>query len=219
MHYGLSLEGLNDGQEDMSSARQTILSYVLNPSTLDFLFKLYGHECILKAQEQIAMKIKRFPGASDSPELRLLTAAEQKEFFQLGGKKLQDLGKIFKAIGATEHFASNVENYLRLRKELNDAYYTFWGLKDSQADQNNIDQAANTIKTAILAFDQSKKGLVANIVTKAHPSMTGEGDILYIAKWAYRRVANQSTSQETFEALGSNLVNLGNDFIAHGDGL
>jgi hypothetical protein len=60
---------------------------------------------------------------------------------------------------------------------------------------------------------------VASIVTKAHPSMTGEGDILYIAKWAYRRVINQATSQNTFKALGANLVTLGNDFIRHGEGL
>jgi hypothetical protein len=219
MRYGLSLEGLNDGKEDMPSARQTILSYVLSPSTLDFLFKLYGHECILKAEEQIGAKIKQFPAESSSHESRRLTPSEQREFFQLCGKKLQDLGEIFKAISSSDHFTSNVENYLRLRQELNEAYYTFWGLKDSQADQNNIDQAANTIKKAILAFDQSRKALVASIVTKAHPSMTGEGDILYIAKWAYRRVINQATSQNTFKALGANLVTLGNDFIRHGEGL
>jgi hypothetical protein len=219
MHYGLSLEGLNDGREDMGSARQTILSYVLTPATLNFLFQLYGHECILRAQEQIAMKIKRFPGGSGDPELRLLTKEEQQSFFRLCGQKLQDIGEIFRAISANDRFAAGVENYLRLRTELNEAYYTFWGLKDSQADQENIDQAANTIKKAILAFDQGKKGLVASIDTRAHPSMTGEGDMIYIAKWAYRRVNNQSTSPETFATLGTNLVDLGGDFIRHAEGL
>ncbi len=219
MHYGLSLEGLNDGREDMPSARQAILSYILTPNMLDFLFDLYGHECILKAQEKASTTVKRFPGDSGEAESRLMTLEQQKDFFRLTAQKLQDLGKIFKAIGTMDQFSAKVEKYLKLRIELNNAYYTFWGLNDSNAEQAEIDRAASAIKSNILAFDQSKKALVASIVNTAHPEMTGEGDILYIAKWAFRRETDQSTSPKTFEALGTNLITLGDDFSRHGNEL
>ncbi len=213
MHYGLSLEGLEgDSHENKSSARQTILSYVMTPAMLDILFDLYGKEFLLKAQEKAPSTVKLFPIHSQQPVSRPLSLLQQKEFFRLCGKKLQDLGRVFSTISTMNRFSSRVANFLKVRTELNNAYYTFWSLKDNNTEQNRIDEAANNIKKNILNVEKTKKALVASIVNKARPQTISQDDILYIAKWVFRRQSNDATSQKTFATLGKHLLTLGKDF-------
>ncbi|GAU09467.1 hypothetical protein [Desulfoplanes formicivorans] len=219
MRYGLSLQGLDQDGEDMGAVRKAILAHVLSPRTLDLLFQLYGQECILRADEKLGRVRKPFPGTSGTPVEKPLTTKQKQEFFHLYGQKLRDMGNIFQAIGTMDHFADTMTNHLRLRTELNTAYYTFWQLNESNASEARIDEAATDIKNAILAFDRNKRALVASITTKAHPLMTREGDILYMAQWAFRRISTQSVPMDIIEALGKNLTTLGDDFARHGDQL
>jgi hypothetical protein len=219
MHYGLSLQGLNHEGEDMSAMRKAVLAHVLSPRNLDLLFQLYGQECIARAREKLDQVRKSFPGKSDTPEENPLTTRQKQEFFHLYGQKLRDMGNIFKAIGSLDNFTKSMETHLRLRKELNAAYYTFWNLNETKASPEDIDSAAMAIKNAILAFDRNKKALVASITTRAHPLMTRENDILYMAQWAYRRLTTQSIPRDILASLGTNLSALGDDFSRHGDQL
>ena len=215
MHYGLSLEGLEYPEEDMNTARQEILSYVLTPHTLGFLFDLYGKECMARADEIAAAALKKYPGTGQKITTRPLSIKQKKEFFTLCSKKMRDIGKIITRMAAIPDFSKKMKTYHSARKELNTAYYTFWGAKESNTDQAHIDTSANEIKKAIIIFDQNKKNLIANIVNAAHPVMTSNTEILYLAEWISRRITNQSTSMETITSLGSELEKLANIFSDH----
>ncbi|WP_462324208.1 hypothetical protein [Desulfoplanes sp.] len=216
--YGLSLEGLTHTESNLDAARQAILSYALSPGTMGILFDLYGEACLEHAEDQAGTVRKKFPGASgQDPVEKPLSVAQKDEYFRLCGQKINDLGKIVERIGRIKGFASKMRTFLDLRTKLNNAYYTFWGLNDSGADQENIDAAANAIKQAILQFDRSKKSLVASIVTTAHPKMTAEGEIIYMAKWIYRRITKQSMTMQNIETLGTELSALGDAFVTRGE--
>ncbi|PIE68904.1 MAG: hypothetical protein CSA21_05040 [Deltaproteobacteria bacterium] len=212
MHYGISLDGLQYEENNVPATRKALLSYALTPHMLDLLFGLYGDQCLRKATEKAAATVKLFPTHAAKPESRLLTLHEQKEFFALCAGKLEDLGKLFTAISTLEDFSSRVENYLHMRNELNNAYYTFWSLNDNKADQTEIDRAANAIKQTVLTFEQSKRALVTSIVNRAHPQATDEGEVLYLAKWIFRRTTEQTISQKTLDSLGKHLTALGREF-------
>ena len=219
MRYGLSLTGLDYPSQDIHTSRQAILSYVLTPRTLSFLFSLYGEECLARTKEKIDTVLKKYPGKGGQEIEKPLSAQQKKEFFLLCSKKMDDVGKIVSRVADVPHFSKKIATYHLLRTELNDAYYTFWGLDQNTTEQVIIDASANTIKKAILVFDQSKKNLISSIVNEAHPVMTSDTEILYIAQWISRRITNQSISMETIKALGAELQKLAQTFATHAEAM
>lgn len=217
MHYGLSLTGLDYPNQDINTSRQAILSYVLTPRTLSFLFTLYGEECLARTIEKTDTVLKKYPGNDGKEINKPLSAQQKKEFFILCSKKMRDVGNILSRIADVPHFSKKIATYHLLRKELNDAYYAFWGLDKNTTKQETIDASAKTIKKAIMVFDQNKKNLISSIVNVAHPVMTSDTEILYIAQWISRRIANQSVSMETVKVLGTELQKLAQSFEDHAE--
>ena len=217
MHYGLYLTGLSYPRQNMNTARQAILSYVLTPCTLSFLFKIYGEECLARTIEETDTVFKTYPGKEGQEIKKPLSSQQKKEFFSLCAKKMRDTGKIISRIAEVPHFSKKIENYHVLRNELNSAYYAFWGLDQNSTEQEIIDASADTIKKAILALDQNKKNLISSIVNTAHPVMTSDTEILYIAQWIDRRIVNQSVTMETIKTLGTELQKLAQTFEEHAE--
>ncbi len=206
VHYGA------DTPRYFGRERAVVLRYILSPSMLEALYRLYEDDFLTAMQQISATEERRFSGGT-----RRMTQAEQKRMFADYAVYSEGLAALFEACAASPairekldaYYAAAVENVAR-----NQAYIEA-SIAYDQAAPENESRAKAALNQAQTAYDNSFKlreeardSLLLSL--KRYPGVRtlSDSNILYGAGWIKRRLADDSANADTLSSVSRILNSL-----------
>ncbi|MBQ4133553.1 MAG: hypothetical protein IJD04_07475 [Desulfovibrionaceae bacterium] len=206
VHYGA------DTRRHFGRARAAVLRYVLSPSMLEGLYRLYKNDFLNAMQELAGQQNRRLGG-----KMRKMTDSEQKRMFADYAVYTESLAALFEACAASPAIREKLDAYydaaaLAVR---NNQIYIEASIAYDQAGSANSNEVKAALSQAKAAYDSSfharedaRDALLVSL--KRYPGVRALGDpnILYGAGWIKRRLADGSASSDTLSAVSRILHNL-----------
>ena len=217
LRYGGELQGMRRG-DDLAQARAAVLRYVLNPSMLEGLYKLYIDR-FLAVLEAAADARRVGPAGKERP----LTSAEKKEMLNLYAAQARGLGAALTAYSSGGGMRERVEKLQTAVKAVEDANRVYMesvgAYEELQAGNKRVgldaararmDRDAAAYQRVIQAREQTREDLVRAMQQGGATRGVGDDTLVYVASWAYRRGTTNPealrTAAQVLQSAGSRLA-------------
>ena len=215
VHYGA------DTQRLLGRSRSVILHYVLSPSMLRALYRLYEND-FLTAMQQISEKQER----KFSDGTRRMTAAEQKRMFADYAVYAKGLASLFEACAASPAIRDKLDAYYTAALEVvaSNQDYIAASIAYDQARPGE-DDAREALNQARIKYDRNVKSredareaLLLSLKRYPGVRMLSDSNMLYGAGWIKRRLADDSADTDALAAVSQIMLNLSEEMGRLGRG-
>jgi len=211
--YGLELIGLRQTSPNLRKAREDILTFVMDPKVIRFLYDQYADVFVDTVVDKARQAEKRF---LDPKEMRKLEERHIEELLRLNAQYIDNVAEVFKALGKNASLPGMVESYLQAEK---DAVHANFVLNQKQNElavmqkeiaaaeqttdrmqmrlqklEEDKESAAQDYKEAIQHRERTRQRLIQIIQDQAGQIRLETHEILYIAEWVHRRISEGENS-------------------------
>ena len=221
--YGSSLKGFSwSDPGNMIEARRGILNYVLSPSMINGLSKVYT-EPLMQAIQQETQAARRGPTGQERP----LSAAEVKEMYNLYAKRMQGVSGLLTTYSENPEVAQKVSIYMEKLRVSNEVQARFIeAAQASEQAQNSqgqanapagtaaaMAQANKDYQKAMAELEQARNQAIETVRGKNQNLRALDNDtMLYGLTWAYRHTARAADKLPAIRAAADSLSQLSNRF-------
>ena len=197
MRYGLYFYGLDYMEDDVLQIRREIFGHLLRPFIIDRLSSVVAVNLTNKIVDIALNRPKEFRQGSKKVS-RILTRSEVAELLASLARKVRNISYVFVDYARKREIDELMREYFQAEELLKKAYFNYWQLKDKEHGQ--MEKLGRKIKQGIV--DREKiKGQIRVLLTSS-AGQQGSSEVLYIAKWIYRRIKADKVSRDVIEALG-----------------
>ncbi len=215
--YGADMTGLTWSGDDLHKGRQSVLRYVLTPTMVDALYRLYA-DSFMDALQRHARKAVRTVEGYERP----LTRMEIKEMHQLLAYKVQATAGVLRACAVMEDAMPRVDAMLAsaraalsANQTFQEALHAYQQLDDGKhntatltAARKRMDDAGKTYQQSIMQRERTKESLANALRKYAGVGQQDDAANLYVAQWVYRRVQDDPRVFPAIMAIHDNLADL-----------
>ena len=206
VHYGA------EANKFFNRSRVETLQYVLAPSMLEALYRLYASNLLATMQQIAGQEERQFKGGP-----RLMTDAEQRMMFNHYAVLADGVAAVFEACAASPAITQRLDAYYLAAVDAyakNQAYIQA-SIAHEQAQPSAVADAKVALTGAKAVYEQSvikresaRDELLRNL--KRYPGVRAldDSNILYSAGWINRRLADKSADSDALAAVSRILNNL-----------
>ena len=197
MRYGLYFYGLDYMGDDVLQIRREIFGHLLRPFIIDRLSPVVAGNLTKKIVDIASGRPKEFTQGSKKVS-RTLKRSEVAELLTLLARKVRDISNVFVDYAQNKDVDKLMKEYFQAEELLKQAYFHYWQLKEKEHGQMEV--LGRKIKQGIVEREKIK-GQIRAVLTSSS-GQRESSEVLYIAKWIYRRIKTDKVSRDVIEALG-----------------
>ncbi|WP_457571107.1 hypothetical protein [Desulfovulcanus sp.] len=197
MRYGLYFYGLDYMEDDVLQIRREIFGHLLRPFIIDRLSPVVAVNLTKRIVDIALNKPKEFRQGSKKV-FRILTRSEVAELLASLARKVRNISYIFVDYARNGQVDELMREYFQAVELLKKAYFNYWQLKDEEHGQ--MERLGRKIKQGIVAREKIK-GQIRALLTSSG-GQRGSSEVIYVAKWIYRRINTDKVSRDVIKALG-----------------
>ena len=220
LRYGSSLRGMERQTKDLAGSRAAILRYVFNPAMLEALYALYADRLVHElAQAALAPVQGKALGEDQLDGLYRAYAAFFSELSSVCGgiAALPDLKKRTAALDASAQQTIAIHQQLVEKVFARDAELENGQQATAERLQEQIDALNTRYRTSIQDQAAARSALVSAI-RKGKSSSLDDDNVLFMALWVERRMAQQADALEATRTASALLDDLARRFTAAASG-
>ncbi|MBG0789667.1 MAG: hypothetical protein H0S80_04125 [Desulfovibrionaceae bacterium] len=197
-YYGRELDGFVVSNNDILTARKSVLDYAYNPAMLETLYSLYAEPFMVNLVDTAANREREY-AVGNAKERRTLTNDEIRAMLRLNGRRIEQAADLFRALGENPAITEMAARYRRSAKAVERANVQ---LQDAIAAEKDMGEAGDRLKSAILQRERNKAEIISALKQVCHAC--SESELFYLSEWSYRRVVNGS--DETLKAFTATAI-------------
>ena len=193
VNYGVETQGY------FKKGRLETLNYVMAPSMLEALYRLYIDDFMLSMQAAANRDERDLGGI-----MRALNKAEQREMYEYYAKRASGLSAVFEATAASPVIAEKLDVYYLAAVEALQKNNAFMQATQNKQENTNSVQAVSTYNQAAKEYQSSVQkreraydALLSSL--KRYPGVRNlnDSDVIYAAAWIHRRLADGSAEAQS----------------------
>lgn len=209
LHYATRTESY------FKKSRLDTLRYVLTPSMLEALYRLYAGKLIEDMKRIASSEPRELGGVT-----RVLKAAEQKEMFLAYAGLATGVAGVLEACVASHDISKRLDNYYQASTvaaarnvdylesaQVREEARRLGGEKLARANQV-YEKAMLRYQQGVIVREQAKDELLSALRKYPHVRNLDDGNIIYTAAWINRRLADHSADNRSLAAAAKVLNNL-----------
>ena len=212
-----SLLGLNvrygtDLNDFFKRDRAETLKYVLAPSMLEALYRLYANRFLATMQQIASEDTRLFKGGS-----RKMTESEQRMMFSYYSAAASGVAAVFEACASSPsivrhldaYYAASLEAYNKNKEYIEASIANDQAEPGQAADAKVVLAGAKTVyEQSVIERENARNELLRNL--KRYPGVRAldDSNILYTAAWINRRLADKSADADNLAAVSRILTSL-----------
>lgn len=206
VHYGA------ESGQYFKRGRAETLKYVLAPSMLEALYRLYANRFLATMQQLASQEERQFKGGA-----RIMTEAEQRMMFSYYSAFTGGVAAVFEACASSPsivrhldtYYAASLEAYNKNQDYIRASIANDQAAPDQAADAKVVLAGAKTVyEQSVIEREAARSELLRNL--KRYPGVRALDDssILYTAGWINRRLADKSADMDNLAAVSRILTSL-----------
>ena len=176
--YGLNMYGLEPEGSAIRAMRGALFKHLFREDVLNFLADKYTPIFVRDLISVARSTPKTVSGPDGEKSKVVLEDAQIADILIKLAQKIRAVGEIFEVCMEKENLAL-LRSYIRAEEKVRDAYYAYW---QEQKKDGKSRQPGESIKKAISEREQARRDIYTSIAPAE-----GSAEVVYIAKWAYRR--------------------------------
>jgi len=211
--YGLELIGLRTSSSNLRKAREEVLTVVMDPDVLEFLYNQYADSFV----DELVATAREVEKPFVSPEgMRGLETEHIAEMLRLNAEYIGNVAEVFEILGQSKAIPGMVDSYIEAEKEAVHANYILnqkqnelarleQRLEEAKEDTDRLqlrvknmqeekELAALEYKQAIQHREKIRQKLLQTIRNQAGQLDLETHEVLYIAEWVHRRISEGENS-------------------------
>ena len=192
--------------------RAETLKYVLAPSMLEALYRLYANRFLATMQQIASEDTRLFKGGS-----RKMTESEQRMMFSYYSTAASGVAAVFEACASSPsivrhldaYYAASLEAYNKNKEYIEASIANDQAEPGQAADAKVVLAGAKTVyEQSVIERENARNELLRNL--KRYPGVRAldDSNILYTAAWINRRLADKSADADNLAAVSRILTSL-----------
>lgn len=190
--YGLNMYGLEPEGSAVRAMRRALFEHLFREEVLGFLADKYTPIFVRDLISVVRSTPKTVVGPNGEKSKVVFEDAQIADILRKLARKVRAVSAIFKACMKEKNIAL-VRSYVRAEEKVRDAYYAYW--QEHEKNGKNR-QPGESIKQAISERERARQDLYASL----EPA-DGSVEVVYIAKWAYRRFESGACDRSCLDTL------------------
>lgn len=212
--YGMAMNGKYATSGGSGNGRQRILDYVLMPSMVEGLYRLYAERFIRLVNHEAKARLYMRQGAAQH-----LENAELGEMYGLYARSLRNHAGCVRAFMSSPEIRYNTEKFILAEHEANSAYMEYQEQSlDGGAGSPELHKSEHQYRMKVAQRESARQSLSASFRRFTDTRNMDTNDLVFLAKWLNRRSVAHSegvlTLTTVLEALATRMEREQQSFIS-----